>query len=209
MKQILIALTFSLCSFAASAQSFEGEVIYHTTFKSKMANISDEKFNEMAGNTLKYYMKGGDYRSDCSGTLMTWQIYINRDNKLYDKFNNYDSIYWHDGAIQKDSILSVQLSKGVTEILGYKCDELILNCKSGVQKYYFTAKFAIDSKLYAKQLYQNWHAYLKIAKAMPLEMIIDNAQETVNMIATSVTPMKLDDTMFSLPANATLVPSTY
>jgi hypothetical protein len=208
MKYSLITLFLSLFCLASSAQSFEGKVIYNASYESKIPNLSSEQFTAMAGNTLNYYMKGGNYRIDCNGTYINWQIYINGDNKLYNKFSNTDIISWNDGSVNPDSILSVQLNKGVVEILGYKCDELIFNCKSGIQKYYFTSKFPINSKLYSKQLYQNWYDYLKRANAVPLKIIIESAQANVVMVATAITSMKLDDAMFTLPAGAKTVKTT-
>lgn len=201
MKYIF-TLLLSICYLVSSAQSFEGKVIYNASYESKIPNLSSEQFTTMAGNTLNYYMKGGNYRIDCNGTYINWQIYINSENKLYNKFSNTDIISWNDGAVNTDSILSVQLNKSAVDILGYKCDELIFNCKSGIQKYYFNSKFPINSKLYSKQLYQNWYDYLKRANAVPLKIIIESAEANVTMMATAITPMKLDDTMFTLPAGA-------
>jgi hypothetical protein len=200
MKKTLFTLILSICCMIASAQSFEGKVVYTNSFKSKIPSITDDQFTAMAGNTQNYYIKGGDYKSECNGTFVQWQLYINSENKLYNKLSNSETVLWTDGAVNQDSILSAQLNKGVTEVLGYKCDELILNCKSGVQKYYFTSKFPIDSKLYSKHLFDNWYAYLEKAHAMPLKMIVDNAQFTVTSTATSITPMKLEAAMFVLPA---------
>src|SRR6202012_3387001 len=124
---------------------------------------SDDQFTSMLGNTLNYYIKDGNYRTDANGTFVTWQIYVNSDNKLYNKFSNSATVFWIDGSVNKDSVISVQLNKNAVEILGYQCDELVLNCKTGVEKYYFTSKFPVDSKLFAKHLCQNWYDYLKRA----------------------------------------------
>jgi hypothetical protein len=202
MKHLLLSFLFSILCVTAWSQTFEGEVLYNAVYKSKMSNLTDDQFTTMAGNTLKYYIKGGNYRADANGSYLIWQIYINADNKLYNKFGVSSTIYWQDAGVSKDSILSVQLNKGVITILGYKCDELILNCKSGIEKYYFSSKLPVDSKLYQKHVAQNWYAYLKRANAMPLKMIIDNAQSTITMTATAVTPKTLDDAMFTLPAGA-------
>jgi hypothetical protein len=199
MKFLLITLLFVFFSLANYAQSFEGEVIYHTVCQSKIPNLTTEQLTKLAGDTCKYYMKGGNYRSDLNGTYYQWQIYINQDNRMYNKFSNSGTILWNDGAVNKDTIYKVQLNKNVTTVLGYMCDELIFNCKSGIETYYFSSKFPIDSKLYAKQLYQNWYDYLKIAKAMPLKMVIVNNQINVTMTAVTITPMKIDDSMFILP----------
>jgi hypothetical protein len=209
MKKILtIALTI-LTVATVFGQTFEGRITYQNSFKSKLPNMKDEQFNSMMGTKQEYYINGGDYKSVTNGTFSQWQIYINKDNKLYSKMSNSETVLWNDGSANPDSIIKVQLNKGVTEILGYKCDELILTCKSGTQKYYFNSKLGVDAKLYANHKYGNWYDYLKKANSLPLKMIIDNQQFTMESVATEIKPMKLDDKEFKLPENAKTGKSPY
>lgn len=209
MKQIIITLYLAVCSLCVFGQSFEGEIIYQNKIKSKLPNLSDEQFSAMMGSVQNYFIKGGDYKSETNGTFILWQLYINKDNKLYNKVSNSPAILWNDGAVNSDEVLSAELNRGVAEILGYKCDELILKCKSGTQKYYFSSKLPVDSKLYANHQYGNWFAYLSKANAIPLKMIIDNAQFTLESIATLVKPMQLNAAKFQLPAGVAIAKSPY
>ena len=209
MKKILtIALTI-LTVATVFGQSFEGKITYQNSFKSKLPNMKDEQFNSMMGTKQEYYIKGGNYKSVTNGTFSQWQLYINKDNKLYNKMSNSETILWNDGSVNDDSIISSKVNKGVIEILGNKCDELVLTCKTGTHKYYFNSKLSIDTKLFANHIYGNWYDYLKQANALPLKMIIDNQQFTMESIATEVKPMKLDDKEFQLPANAKTGKSPY
>jgi hypothetical protein len=202
MKQILtIALTI-LTVATVLGQNFEGKITYHNSFKSKLPSMKDEQFNSMMGTKQEYYIKGGNYKSVTNGTMAQWQLYINKDNKLYNKMSNSETILWNDGSANDDSIISSKLNKGVIDILGYKCDELVLNCKSGVQKYYFNSKLGVDAKQFMNHKYGNWYEYLKHTNAIPLKIIIDNAQFTMESVATEVKPMKLDDKEFKLAENA-------
>jgi hypothetical protein len=209
MKKLLLTLSLVFAYFIGSAQSFEGQVIYQNTYKSKMPNATDDQFAKMMGDKLTYYIKGGDYRSELNGTMVPWQMYINKDNKLYTKMANSETIFWNDGAVNPDEVLSTEYHKAVTDILGYKCDELVLNCKSGVQKYYFSSKVPVDSKLFVNHQFGNWYAYISKANAIPLKSIIDNAQFYMESTATEVKPMKLDAGLFTLPAGADLKKSPY
>ena len=209
MKKILtIALTI-LTVATVFGQSFEGKITYQNSFKSKLPNMKDEQFNSMMGTKQEYYIKGGDYKSVTNGTFSQWQLYINKDNKLYNKMSNSETILWNDCSVNDDSIISSKVNKGVIEILGYKCDELVLTCKTGTQKYYFNSKLGVDTKLFANHKYGNWYDYLKQANALPLKMIIDNQQFTMESVATEIKPMKLDDKEFQLPANAKTGKSPY
>ncbi len=193
----LLAVLYSHC---ALGQAFEGEVIYQNAFKSKIPVLADQQLSAMMGNTQHYFIKGGNYKSESNGTFVVWQLYINADNKIYNKFASSESILWNDAAINKDSVINVEINRDVTEVAGYKCDELVMTCKSGIQKYYFNAGLVVDNKLYAKHAAGNWSVYLAKANALPLKIIIDNDKLTMISIATEVIPSKLDASKFTLPA---------
>lgn len=209
MRKILTIVLATLTVAAVYGQTFEGKITYQNTYKSKLPNVTDQQFTSMMGSTQGYVIKGGNYKSSANGTMFLWQLYINSDNKLYNKMSNSETILWNDGAVNTDSVLKVELNKQVTEVLGYKCDELILTCKSGVQKYYFNSKLSVDISLYTKHLYGNWFDYLKLAKALPLKSVIETQQFTLTSVATEVKEMKIDEKDLQLPANAKTAKSPY
>ncbi|HEX6426139.1 MAG TPA: hypothetical protein VF008_00585 [Niastella sp.] len=202
----LLATLFTITSFA---QTFEGKIVYKNTYKSKMPNVTDEQFTQMMGSTLEYFIKNGDYKSVTNGSFLLWQLYINKDNKLYNKMANAEALLWNDGAANSDEVLKAEVNKGVTDILGYKCDELILTCKSGTQKYYFNTNLSVDTKLFVNHKFGNWYDYLSKSNSLPLKSIVDNAQFTLESVATEVKVMKFEKTFFELPANATTTKSPY
>lgn len=202
----LLASLFTITSFG---QTFEGKIVYKSTYKSKMPNVTDEQFTQMLGSTLEYHIKNGNYKSVTNGSFLLWQLYVNKDNKLYNKMANAEALLWNDGAANSDEVLKAEVNKGVTDILGYKCDELILTCKSGTQKYYFSTKLAVDTKLFINHKFGNWYDFLSKSNSLPLKSIIDNGQFTLESVATEVKAMKFDNTFFELPANAKTTKSPY
>ncbi|MEO6523423.1 MAG: hypothetical protein ABIN91_17195 [Mucilaginibacter sp.] len=209
MKKALLTIYLVLFTVLIYAQSFEGEVIYQNTYKSKLPNVTDSQFNGMMGSIQNYWVKGGNYKSEANGSLMQWQLYVNTDNKLYNKLSNSETIFWNDGAVNDDTIISSELHKAAATILGYACDELVLTCKSGIQKYYFSTEIPVDTKLYTKHAFGNYYAYLVKANSIPLKIIVDNAQFTMESVATTVKPMKLDPAFFVLPAGVATAKSPY
>lgn len=209
MKKILFTICITLYSLFSIAQSFEGKIVYHNTFKSKSPTLSDQQLSDMMGSIQNYYVKGGNYKSETNGKFVLWQLYINSDNKLYNKIANSEAILWNDGAANADEVLRSEIHKGVATVLGYKCDELVLICKSGVQKYYFNSKVPVNSALYTKHQFGNWYTIISITKSLPLKMTIDNAQFSMVSIATAVTPMHLEAALFTLPAGVKIAKSPY
>ena len=209
MKKTITLLLVIFLTIYSFAQNFEGKIVYKNSYKSKMTAVSDDQFNAMMGSVQEYYIKEGDYKSVVNGSMFQWQLYVNTDNKLYTKMANAETLIWNDGAVNPDTVVKAAINKGVTEILGYKCDELILTCKSGVQKYYYSSKLSVDIKLFANHQFGNWYDFLSKSNALPLKSIIDNAQFVLESIATEVKPMKLEKTFFELPANTKTMKSPY
>lgn len=202
---IIFLITTSYC------QSFEGKITYQNTWKSKIPNMPDEQLSVMMGKTQEYVIKQGNYRSTLDGNFMNWQLYINKDNKLYSKISNSPSIFYNDATINPDEVLKAEIDKNVIDILGFKCDELILTCKTGIQKFYFTSnpKFKIDASLFANHKFGNWYETLSRTNSIPLKMVVDSPQFTIESIATNVSSEKLDDALFQLPPDAKIEKSPY
>jgi hypothetical protein len=204
----LLTLLLSTITLA-SGQVFEGKITYKNEYKSKIPNMPDEQFTAMMGTTLDYYIKDGNYKTTTNGTFLQWQLYINKDNKLYNKMSNSATILWNDGSVNTDEVLKSELNKGVITILGYLCDELILTCKSGVQKYYFNSGLKVNTSLFEKLKFGNWDVIMSKTNGLPLKMIIETPQFSMESLATAVTPMKLEDKMFELPADSKVEKSPY
>jgi hypothetical protein len=210
MKKLLtLFIVFALTMSMSFAQSFEGKIFYTNAYKSKIPNVNDQQLTDMMGASQEYLMKGGDYKAISNGSLIQWQLYVNKDNKIYSKMTSSPAALWTDCSENPDEVLKSELNKGVVEILGYKCDELVLTCKTGVQKYYFSSKLPIDSKLYEKHKFGNWAAFLAKANAVPLKIFIDNQQFTIESVATDVKPMAIDSKLLELPAGLQTQKSPY
>jgi len=209
MKKVLTLALTLLTVITVFGQSFEGKIVYSNTYKSKNPKMTDQQWTSMMGSTQEYLIKGGDYKSIAYGTLVQWQLFINKDNKLYNKMSNSETAFWNDASVQGDEVLKVEVNKNVIEVLGYKCDEVILTCKSGVQKYYFNSKLSVDTKLFVNHKFGNWFDYLSKSNSLPLKSVIETAQFTMESIATEVKPMKLDTKTFELPAGIKTDKSPY
>jgi hypothetical protein len=209
MIKTIISIIASLFAVVSFAQNFEGKIVYKNIYKSKAANISDDQFTAMMGSAQEYYIKDGDYKSIANGTFFQWQLYVNKENKLYTKMVSSESLLWNDGAANSDEVLKTEINKSVIEILGYKCDELILTRKSGTQKYYFNATLSVDKKIFANHKYGNWFAFLSNSNSLPLKSIVESKDFVLESIATEVLPLKLEKVFFELPANAKTIKSPF
>ena len=140
MKKIILVLVTIFFHSVIIAQNFEGVIIYKNSYESKSPNVSNEQFAQMMGTKEEFYIKNGNYKSVRNGTFLLWSLYVNAENKFYSKLSISDTLYWDDAGINTDTVLNVKVNRGVVELLGYKCDELILTCKTGIHKTLFQFK---------------------------------------------------------------------
>jgi hypothetical protein len=208
-KSILLIVVFSIITTFSFAQAFEGKIIYQANFKSKIPNVTDQQFTAMMGPAQTYIVKGGNYKTESGGALFQWQIYIHKDNKLYNKLSSSPSILYNDGNENKDEVIKAETNKNAVTILGYPCDELILTCTSGIQKFYYNSAIKADAKIFENHKFGNWYEVLSRTNALPLKMYIDNAQYTMEMTATNVSAEKINDEIFTLPADLKIEKSPY
>jgi len=201
-----LALLFTLTS---SAQNFEGKIVYRNSYRSKLTNVSDTQFAAMMGSTNEYYIKGGDYKSLWNGSILQWQVYNRDNNKLYTKMATSGAVLWKDAAEADAEIISTELHPAVTDILGYRCDELVLTTSNGIHKYYFSKRLGADASLYTAHSFGGWNNYLSKAGALPLKMIVETEQFTITSMAVEVRDMPLDAAFFKLPTEITLAKSPY
>ncbi|MGO4920395.1 hypothetical protein [Maribacter spongiicola] len=209
MNRILVFVLITFSTLTVFGQNFEGKITYSNTYESQNPQMTDQQWQTMMGGTQEYFIKNGDYRSVTNGTVMQWQIYVNSENRLYSKMANSETAIWNDGLINVDTISNVKLNKNVIKILGYDCDELILTCKSGIQKYYFNTSLKVNVSLFENHKFGNWYTFLKESNSLPLKMIVNNTQFTMESIATEVTEMKIKDSDLQLPEGIKTAKSPY
>jgi hypothetical protein len=189
------------------SQSFEGEIVYKVTMKSKLP--ADARFSNMLGDKHVYTIRQGAYKIVSNGTIFQWELYKPDSNKLYLKSSNSDVITWKDAGVNTDTILKINRYKKAAVILGRTCDEIELICQKGIEKYYYDPSLAVSAQLFAKHKYQHWYAFVSESHALPLKITIENAQFSSAAIASSIKPIKFEPGHFDLPRGARTAKSPF
>lgn len=201
MKNFFFVLLIAISS-TVFCQNFEGKIVYESTYKSKSFLISDNKLKDMMGDIQESFYKDDRYINKLNGKMIEWQLYNPADNKLYTKSSLSDVVYWNNGGENNDEIKSIKINRNSARVLGHKCNEVVLECKSGTQKYYFAEGIMPMNHLtYQKHQFGNWHAYLKEANALPLKIIIETPQFVMETTAKEIISQKVDEKIFNLPEN--------
>ncbi len=203
MRKVIAGIVAVFLSLTlAQGQEFEGKIIYHSSFKSNLPNVTDQQLELMMGTRSEFFSKKGNYKTVTNGTLLLWQVFINKDNKIYSKMASSEALLWNDVTISTDEIIKAEINKNVVTILGYPCDELVLTRNNGVDKFYFNSALKVDPEHFVNHKLGSWNEFTRRSNALPLKMILTQQQFIFESTATEILPMKLDDNIFVLPAGA-------
>lgn len=203
MKKIITAFIFFAYGMVFG-QSFEGKITYDRSFTSiHPEKASSQEVTNLIGWKQEIYVKNGSYKSVVNGSYCQWQLYVPSENRIYTKVKDSDTLLWSDASVPSEKIIAkTKIKKNDTKILGYPCDAMAFALYSGGSQFYtFAPKLAVDVKLYEQHKFGLWLDFLNEAKAWPLKTKIETTQFVMETIATEVTPMKLEDAFFALPAD--------
>ena len=202
MKNTIFILCLFFFSTTVFAQSFEGEIVYANSYKSKMPGMTDEQLAALFGPTQEYFISGGNYKSLINGQAVTMQVYDYKTNRIYSKTPKSDTLYWVDASMNADTVLSYEIKKNRAVILGYQCDELILHTKTGTATFYFTDKLALESDRYKNHNYGNWSFFAAKSNSLPLKTVTESSMFRIESTAVEIKPLKLDKEYFAIDNNA-------
>ncbi len=207
MKVFILLLLFS--PMIGFAQSFEGKITYANSYKSNSARLKDEQLNTIMGTTQEYYIKGGDYKSIFNGSFVKMQLYKSAENRSYSLTAKSDSLYWEDYSKNKDAATKYEIRKSKETVMGVLCDVLIVYTPKSKVYYYYNTKYRVNPDLFKQHAYGNWYDMVSKTKALPLKTVYENELFTFSSTAISITPMKLDNSVFEIPNKNKIAPATW
>ena len=197
-NKFFVLLSLSLFAIKGSAQSFEGEIIYHNVFKSSIPNLNAEQLGLLIGTEHQYFIRGGNYKTLVNSQAINMQEYDPATNRIYIRTPKSDTLYWTDASINNDSLISYEIRKNAATILHYPCDAIIMKVRSGTMTLYYNRELLLEGALYRRHGYENWAFYAAHTNALPLKMIIESGQFRMERTATEIRPMKLGQDFFTI-----------
>jgi hypothetical protein len=197
MRTVLLSL-LCLVALCARAQYFVGKVIYRNTVTSKMAGVSDSTMAAMIGDEESYFIKGGFYQSITNGRGFSIQQYDHRNNRLYFKNPDIDTLYWLDAGKTAEKPVSYEIREDAEVVLGKHCDALVVQTDGGTTVFYYSPRYPLDAAMFMKHQYGGWAFYVSKAGCLPLKTVIDNERFHLESVATEVLELDLKDSFFEI-----------
>lgn len=197
IKSLLFA-GLILFNNAATGQNFEGKMVYRVALKSKLPNFTDRQLEVLVGNKQEYFIKDGNYKSLTNGQALVMQLYDDSTNRIYNQTSKSDTLYWFSASLNSDDVLSYEIEKNSSLILGHQCDALVIKTKSGTTTFYYSKEYPVDSAKFKNHNYGNWAFFTARAGTLPLKIVVDNNQFTMESIAIEIKPLKLEKKYFQI-----------
>ncbi|RAR50842.1 hypothetical protein [Flavobacterium lacus] len=199
--KLKFAIFFLLLFVKSFSQNFEGEIVYKNVCKSNKPDWKIEYCQLITDSIQNFYYKNGSYKYSHPKNE-NWTIFKQKENKIYTKTKK-GKIFWKYTNSYNDSIVNVTINKKVLNILGYDCDELILETISGIQKYYYNSKLSINPELYKNHKYGNLYSITLITKSIPLKtiFIIESQGLVLESTAIKLDIDIIDKKIFLIPKN--------
>ncbi|MGK6353572.1 hypothetical protein [Parapedobacter sp. DT-150] len=205
----LLFLVLSVASLTSSAQTFEGKMVYHNSYNSKLATLKDDQLNSMMGTWQEYYIKGNSYKSLFDGKFVKMQIYKGDENKSYTLTAKSDTLFWEDYARNKESAVSFEIKKNKDTVMNIPCDVMILNTSKSKTYYYYNSKYAVDPDLFSNHHYGNWYYIISKIKALPLKTVYETDQFILTSTVVEISAMALDKKFFDISDKAKTAPAPW
>lgn len=198
MMRTVIVLLFCLTGSFARAQYFEGKVIYRNVVTSKTPGLSDSALAALVGNEETYYIKGGFYESLTNGAGFSMQLYDHRNNRVYFKKPDVDTLYWLDAGKSSEKPISYETREEAETVLGKRCDALVVQTETGTTVFYYSRRYPIDAAMFQKHAYGGWAFYVSQTGCLPLKTVIDNDKFHLESTATEVLQLELKAGFFDI-----------
>lgn len=205
MKINFFTLLFLLLFVKSFSQNFEGEIVYKNVCMSSKPDWKIEYCQLITDSIQNFYYKNGSYKFSHPDN-QNWTIFKQEEGKIYTKTKK-GKIFWSYSNSSNDSIVKATINKKVLNILGYDCDELILETLNSIQKYYYNSKFSVNPELYKNHKNGNLYYITSMTKSIPLKtvFIIENEGLILESTALKINIGIIDKINFLIPNDLELV----
>jgi hypothetical protein len=201
-KALIVSMMFF---FSCQNSYFEGTISYNMEYIDETGGMNKENAKKYMGDKQVYFFKRNKYKSVMNGVLNTTLFYTGKDT-LYNKIKGIKELMYINTMAQEEKIISFEIKKNQTTILGYNCDVLDVITTDGTMKYYFNNSIKINSDLFKRHEVGFWRFCLdKTEGALPIKWEVNTSGLKLTTIASEIEQKKLKDSIFQLPKDLPLV----
>ena len=200
MKKITsgVILIFLSTMMFGQQKDFEGIIFYKTTVKSTSELISEKVIRNMlgVGNEMTVWIKQGNYRQNSGLSDM---YYINKNQRLYIKFRNLDTLYFLDYSSDSSTVTRVLKSEEKRTIAGFECKLLTVQQGEATYKYYYAPALYMNAEYDKNNTLSRYDVFAKETSSLYLEYEQETKSYNFSQTCTRLQQTVIPDSIFKLP----------
>ena len=177
---------------------FEGKIIYDLKFIDKTGSMTEANAKTYMGTKQVYTIKGNKYKSEMNGMMKITQYYLGQDT-IYNQMGGVNGLMWIDSKINSDEVISFEIEENVEKVNGIDCNKLTIKSKHGSTEYFYNSNYAANPSDYSNHEYGFWKFCIEKTKSLPLKSISNSEGVYVEITASEIKPMKVNEQEFMLP----------
>ena len=199
-------ILLSTICFGQKVQEFEGKITYKhfVTAIDSLYNVEDDY--EYAGKTSIFFYKEGNYKWVNDNAYVEMEIFSNSERTSCLKFKENDTILKLQSNIENEKIIEFSITKNGENILGKKCDVLIIKAGSNgnlwERRYSFNKDYKINPESFNNYKYNSTDFIYSKTKSLPLKIELIFKDRKVTYIAMKIERIEVPLEIFNFPQNA-------
>lgn len=200
MKTYLVIFLLGITGLELSGQQkeFEGIITYKVNIRSRKPGFDDKDWKNLmgAGDNLTVQIKQGNYLRQ-SGNVT--EYYKPKEEKVYIKFNELDTLFYRDYSSDTSTILNVSKTNESKKIAGYDCKSIVIKTSSGTNQYFYAPQLYANPAYDKNNKLDRFDIYINETSSIWLSVISDYEAFTVEDVCTNVELKSVDESIFKLP----------
>jgi hypothetical protein len=212
---IIYMFTSSTDELRLNQNYFEGIITYKVKTLLKVKDHpANEYFLQKYSDTLEFYVnKKGDFKRHYKGFRefgMDWNIYLKDKNEYYAKWHNMDSIFYYECSEIVTELISIDKGES-KKILGETCQSItLIQLEPNLQEtitstYYYSGNQTINQGIFNNFKESYFNKIYEISNSHFLKWEFENLNTHVTFEAINIERKKLEDEIFEVPNNITMV----
>lgn len=201
LKGIVTGILINIFCNGLSAQQndFEGVLFYKTELKSKKPGVNEKDFRAMlslAENSAAY-IKQGNYKHSSN---LRETYYISKNQKVYYKFKNIDTLYYLDYGSDTSTVLNVIKSDEQKQVAGLTCKTITIQTASSSSKYYYSPELHMNPEFDKNNKIGRHDVYTRETESLWLSLLQEAESYSYTQTCVRIEPKSIDDLVFDLPS---------
>lgn len=206
MKFVIIVFLSSVPLFVSGQSYFEGKIHYAYEINIKSKKLDLKRLQETLGKGSTLLFKDGNFRHNYEGGTFEFEIYNKRDNRLYMKKRDNDTIYWYDCSLGGKKIRDLTVSKQKKKVLDIMCDQLTIGYPEyNKVEYYNNDSIRIDPQWFAAFKRDEQYKVDAIERSIFLRSEVNYPAARIVSEATKIQHEAVSMDVFEIPSNAILL----